>query len=101
MKVYISGSITNGGTDYSQRGIIEKHFKAVEQQLILNHGWECVNPFDIPKQSLTWRDCLEADIKILVTCDAIYMLEGWELSKGCMLEFHIARELGLKIMFEK
>ena len=34
-------------------------------------------------------------------CDAIYLCEGWQNSKGCMAEFEVARIYGKEIMFEK
>ena len=41
------------------------------------------------------------DIEALLECDAIYMCEGWQNSKGCMAEFEVARIYGKEIMFEK
>jgi hypothetical protein len=41
------------------------------------------------------------DIRQLMTCDAIYMLKGWEKSKGASLEHHIAKELGLEIYYDR
>ena len=40
------------------------------------------------------------DIEALLECDAIYLCEGWQNSKGCMAEFEVARIYGKEIMFE-
>ena len=43
---------------------------------------------------------MKADIKLLLECDAIFMLKGWEMSKGCKLELDIATTIGLPVYFE-
>ena len=40
------------------------------------------------------------DIVMLVTCNKIYMLKGWQDSKGCKLELDIATTVGLDVLFE-
>ena len=41
------------------------------------------------------------DIEALLECDAIYLCEGRQNSKGCMAEFEVARIYGKEIMFEQ
>ena len=36
----------------------------------------------------------------LVQCDAIYLLKGWESSKGTRLELEVALALGLDVIQE-
>lgn len=43
---------------------------------------------------------MRADIALLLGCDCIYMLRGWELSKGAKLELDVASSCGLEVMFE-
>ena len=33
-------------------------------------------------------------------CDLIYMLKGWELSKGAKLELDVASSCGIEVLFE-
>ena len=40
------------------------------------------------------------DIADLLQCNAIYMLQGWEDSKGARIEHYIATEIGMPIMYE-
>lgn len=43
---------------------------------------------------------MRRDIGLLVRCDYIYMLKGWELSKGAKLELDVASSCGIKVLFE-
>ena len=43
---------------------------------------------------------MRADVRALLECDAIYLLEGWPYSLGTRTEFEVARACGLKLMFE-
>lgn len=73
-------------------------FHAAEAHL-LRYGYTVVNPARInPDHSMSWEDCMRKDIAELVTCGAIYLLPGWQDSKGATLEHHIAERLGLNII---
>jgi hypothetical protein len=39
------------------------------------------------------------DIRGLFDCDAIYLHSDWGQSKGARIEYQIAKELNLKVMF--
>ncbi len=43
---------------------------------------------------------MRGDIAVLVECDAIYVLNGWELSVGGRLELAIATQCGLDVYFQ-
>ena len=43
---------------------------------------------------------MRVDIALLLECDCIYMLQGWELSKGAKLELDVASSCGIKVLFE-
>ena len=43
---------------------------------------------------------LNGDIEILTRCDAIYMIKGWEKSKGATKELELSQELGLEVYYE-
>ncbi len=44
-----------------------------------------------------WQMCMRKDIAMLMTCDGIALLPGWDRSKGACLEKHNAVELGMVI----
>jgi len=108
VKIYIAGKMT---------GIYEFNFPAffhAEAMLQLD-GWETVNParhdedcglvvkglsgtetpdgFDL-KATLLW------DLEQVANSDAIYLLSGWETSKGANAELALARALGKEILYQ-
>ena len=91
-KVYISGAIEH--LDLEER---KKAFQTAE--LILSeNGFEPINPFNNGIDvNADWREHMRVDIKNLLDCDYILMLKGWELSKGCKLEFDVATSCGIKV----
>lgn len=93
MKVYISGPIT--GLPYEE---VEKAFSEAETRL-QEQGYEVVNPLNngLPRES-TWNEHMRADLKLLLDCDAIYMLDGWTNSKGAEIEFNLAFDLRINII---
>ena len=95
-KVYISGAIAHHDIEERRRA-----FGDAARFLDLK-GFEPVNPFDngVPEDA-DWREHMRADIANLVCCGYIYMLKGWELSKGAKLELDVASSCGIKVLFER
>jgi len=87
MKMYISGPITG----------LKQFAQAAKQ--IEAFGHEPVNPCDnrLPENP-SWEDYMVADIIMLFKCDGIYLLKGWEDSKGARIEHFIAQECGIEII---
>jgi hypothetical protein len=44
----------------------------------------------------SWEDYMKRDLVLLLRCDYIYLLDGWEYSKGARLEYNIACDVGIK-----
>jgi Domain of unknown function (DUF4406) len=67
-------------------------------------GYSVVNPAELKTEvtGLTeeqaWREFMKTDIKMLVHCDAIVMLPGWNESRGATLERTIAKSLSMTVM---
>lgn len=81
MRIYISGPITNV-LDYK-----EKFAKAEESLKERFPGAEIINPTMIVlPESCTHEDYMRIDFMLLDLADAIYMLNGWDLSKGACME---------------
>jgi len=95
--VYISGKIT--GLDYQQAFA---NFERAEKFLI-EQGFEPVNPMKkvSEQEGKTWKEYMLEDIAMLWDCDAIYLLSNWTDSRGAKIEYVIARQLELKIVFER
>lgn len=88
MKVYISGPISGLPTEEVERAFGEA------EAAILACGHEPVNPLrnGLP-ESADWHEHMRADLRLLLECDAIYMIGEWWNSRGARLEWQWAREL--------
>lgn len=92
MRIYISGPIT-GVVGYKER------FEYAEKML-LNKGHFPVSPCKVDAimpPDATWKDFMTVDTALLTICDAIYMLYGWEKSKGARQEIVQAAIAGMPI----
>lgn len=94
-KVYISGPIAH----YDREERLYMFGNA--ERVLRVQGYEPVNPFKngLPADA-HWKDHMRADIRMLVECDIIYMLRGWELSKGAKLELDVASSCGLQVLYQ-
>lgn len=94
MRVYISGPMT---------GLPELNFPAFHRatKQWRDGGSEVVNPAELnPDLASTWRDCMKVDIVALLDCECIFMLAGWENSKGANLEKLIAEALEMDVVYQ-
>lgn len=96
VKVYISGAITGHPLD-----TVRARFEAAKQRL-LKSGYEVISPLEngLPPDA-PWEKHMSRDLDMMVQCDVIYMLDGWEKSRGCQIEFRTAVELRSTIIFEQ
>lgn len=93
--IYISGKMT-GVKDFNY-----PEFNRVSNGL-RKAGHEVVNPVEICSHldgtNATWEDYINVCIPAIEKCHTIYLLKGWEDSKGAKLELKRAIELGLLIV---
>lgn len=96
MKIYISGPIT-GTDDYMQR-----FAKATEK--LVNEGFIPINPAAVnsmlPKET-TYEEYMSMSLTMLDMCKGIYMLEGWEDSKGANREYGYALAKDMVMRFQE
>ena len=96
--VYVAGAFRTR----TQWGIMQNVRKAEEASLKLwKLGYAVICPHTMTQHfqdecpDEVWLDgCLE----LLKRCDAIYLVDGWQYSKGSLAEYKLAKELGLIIM---
>ena len=94
-KIYLSGPMT---------GLPELNFPAfhAEASRLRALGFEVVNPADLnPEPNTGWHECMRNDLKALLDCDALALLDGWQRSAVVNLEMHIANHVGIQIVIAK
>jgi len=91
MRIYIAGPMT-GLPDYN----LPAFAKAKEVLDALGH--EGVNPGEPGViDGYEWSDYVRDGLHLLLDCEGVALLDGWERSKGAQLEVHIARTLGMPV----
>lgn len=90
MKIYISGAITGVENE------AKKRFDEAEKKL-KNMVFDVVNPMKLPhNHDKTWGSFMREDLKSLLDCDAIYLIEAdSDKSRGVELELMVAKRLGI------
>lgn len=94
-KIYISGGIT-GVQDYME------HFSRAQKFLVKKYKY-VVNPALINSNlpgNRGYDDYIRVSMALLQCCNMIYMLRGWEKSRGAMLEHQYAKTMGYGILYE-
>lgn len=95
MKLYISGPITGVDTYKEKFAATEKSLRAT--------GCKVINPAkvdDIICDDSTYDEIMEVDLLLLKMCDGIFLLNGWNKSKGAKIELRKALELEMPIFME-
>jgi len=114
MKLYIAGPM---------RGHANYNFDAFDRAYIdlITKGHAPVSPADLDRafegysdyppespESSSWspdlallKRCMIRDVLALFECEGIYLLNGWEKSKGATAEKALAEYLGLEVMYEE
>lgn len=91
MKVYISGKVTGNPSFRADFAKAENKLKEC--------NWTPVNPVAGVEEGDTHENYMRRDLKILLDCDAIYLMRDWENSKGAKLEKKVAEECGLIVIY--
>ena len=94
-KVYISGKIT--GLPFEE---YSKNFNEVEEYLRYKGYTNIINPIKLNPYNpdWTWEQYMKPLIKELVDCDELWLIGGWQGSKGVEVELYLADTLGIKVI---
>jgi nucleoside 2-deoxyribosyltransferase len=107
-KIYIAGPMSR---------IREFNFPAFDEAKteLEKAGWEVISPADLDRafgmdgagktgyekiDPETFERIVDQDIEAVRKADALFMLRGWEKSKGATAEHALARWVGKKILYQ-
>lgn len=93
MKLYLAGPMTGRPDDN-----LPAFREAAARLRAL--GDEVVSPAETagePQTARSWAGWMRRDIPLLLQCEAVTCLPGWEYSRGATLETDIARRLGMPL----
>lgn len=85
-RVYIAGPMT-GIEGYNYPSF---HLAAMRLNEV---GYEAVSPAQPEMLNLSYTECLQKSIDMLMTCDMVALLPGWWNSNGANEEYRIAKSL--------
>jgi hypothetical protein len=88
MKVWITGPIENAPA-----------FESTAARLWAL-GFDVVDHFDTAERMQeddSWLDFMTADIRVMLGCDAVFVLVGWEESREACIEVDLANALGIPV----
>ena len=97
-KIYISGPVT-GIDNYNE------NFSNAEEYLKDNGYKAVINPTKVndilPEEYISYEEYMKIDMSLLSICDTIYMLKGWENSRGANREYGYALGKRMTILYEE
>lgn len=94
MRIYIAGPMS---------GLPDNNYPAFHAAAarLRARGWHVENPAESPSPHVDadceWTAYMRMGISQLMTCHAIYLLPGWQNSRGASIEYLVAQRLGLPI----
>lgn len=93
MRLYLAGPMS---------GLPEFNFPAFHARAsaLRLEGHTVLNPAELDggDTSGTWAEYLRRDLALLLECEAVAVLPGWEKSRGANLEVHVARSLEMPVL---
>jgi len=90
LRIYISGPMS---------GKPDRNFPAFRHEAarLRELGYMVVNPAEINVGTTDRAECMKADLKRLLECDAVQLLPGYAESAGAWCELMVARQIGLEV----
>ena len=88
MRIYVAGPISGIANDNREA------FEAASK-ILRADGYEVILPTNLCPHETPRAVAMKLCIQALLTCDAIYFLDGWEYSGGALLEADIAYQCGI------
>lgn len=103
MTTFISGPMT-GYEDFNYPAFHEVARKLAERgELFYSPAHHPVMGYELeppePEEAMSWEYYMRESLKMLLECDSILMLPGWEDSRGSSIEREIADVLKMPITY--
>lgn len=96
--IYIAGAVSAIGIEKA-----EPLFRQKEQELTAQ-GFRVLNPVKLTLQhgyqNRPWREIMQFLLPFVACCDILYILKGWEDSKGTNVERDLCLGIGTEIRYE-
>jgi len=93
IKYYLSGKITDVTRELEKANL--QKFHDLEKELVAR-GFDVFNPASLEQDGMTWEQYLSRDLLwIIENRPMLYLMEGWQDSRGARLEVAMARLIGL------
>lgn len=89
MKLYIAGPMS---------GLPEYNYPAFHEAAreLRAAGYEVLNPAESNRPtSDPWHAFMRDAISMLIQCDGVALLDGWEDSRGARVEWNLGKNLGM------
>ena len=99
-RIYIAGPMT-GKPDLNR----DEFYKAAKRLGESKSYFEVIDPHGVAidefwDEETPLSEVASVLLGLLTNCDAIYMLRGWEQSKGATAEHAVAKWIGLEIIYQ-
>ena len=101
MKLFLIGPISHGGTLTLEKIHLNVSRFLYYAEKLEGMGYTVVHEAiarEREKERVTWEAAMKRSIIRMLSCDAVYLLPGWQRSRGARLEVFIAGEIGLPIV---
>lgn len=92
LTIYIAGPMT-GLPDFNYPAF----FEAAKE--LSAEGHAVLNP--AKNSGKDWIDYMRQSLQQISAADGMFMLKGWETSKGARIEHQLAKDLGLRIRYQE
>lgn len=90
-RIYIAGPMS-GLPDFNYPAF---HTEAARLRAL---GFHVESPAENPKQE-SWEAYMKQSIRQMLTCDAVFLMTGWEASRGAGIEYRLAVTVGMEIVY--
>lgn len=88
--------LRNQGFEVISPAEMDRHIGFDPETLGPDYDWN-----DLNKCNFSLMDAIDRDVAALKKCDAIFMLRGWEKSKGAKAEKALAEWIGLVVSYQE